>query len=91
MLALSVLGDMTFLETEHGKPHTTKGLGNWFGDRCVEAAVPGRARGLRKAGATMAAENGATPHQLKAIFGWRSLAQARASADHVAAYPAAMK
>lgn len=70
------LGAMTFLETAHGKPHTTKGLGNWFADRCVEAGVPGRAHGLRKAGATLAAQNLATPHQLMAIFGWRTLEQA---------------
>jgi hypothetical protein len=30
------------------------------------------AHGLRKAGATIAAGNGATEEQLKAIFGWRS-------------------
>jgi len=30
----------------------------------------------RKAGATVTAENGATPHQLMAIFGWNTLAQA---------------
>lgn len=70
------LGTMTFLETTHGKPHTVKGLGNWFADRCTEAGVPGRAHGLRKAGATLAAQNGATPHQLMAIFGWKTLAQA---------------
>lgn len=70
------LGTMTFLETAQGKPHTVKGLGNWFADRCVEAGVPGRAHGLRKAGATMSAENGATPHQLMAIFGWKTLSQA---------------
>ncbi|WP_445222197.1 tyrosine-type recombinase/integrase [Bradyrhizobium sp. Pa8] len=70
------LGTMTFLETAYGKPHTVKGLGNWFADRCVEAGVPGRAHGLRKAGATVSAENGATPHQLMAIFGWKTLSQA---------------
>jgi hypothetical protein len=32
--------------------------------------------GLRKAGATIAAENGATTHELMAIFGWKSLAMA---------------
>ncbi|WP_028349616.1 hypothetical protein [Bradyrhizobium murdochi] len=58
-----MLGTMTFLETAHGKPHTEKGLGNWFGDMCRDAGVPGRAHGLRKAGATLAAQNGATPHQ----------------------------
>lgn len=71
-----VLGAMTFLETEFGKPFTVKGLSNWIGDRCREAGIPGRAHGLRKAGATMAAQNGATPHQLMAIFGWKTLAQA---------------
>jgi len=30
------------------------------------------AHGLRKAGATFAAENGATDSQLKAIYGWKS-------------------
>jgi len=30
------------------------------------------AHGLRKAGATFAAENGATESQLKAIYGWKS-------------------
>jgi integrase len=72
----ATLGTMTFLETAHGKPHTVKGLGNWFADRCKEAGVPGRAHGLRKAGATLAAQNGATPHQLMAIFGWKTLSQA---------------
>jgi integrase len=42
----------------------------------MEAGVPGRAHGLRKAGATIAAENGATAHQLMSIFGWRMLEQA---------------
>ena len=32
--------------------------------------------GLRKAGATIAAENGATPYQLMSIFGWKTLEQA---------------
>ncbi len=76
ILTISPTGSLTFLETEFGKPHTTKGLGNWFSDRCRDAGVPGRAHGLRKAGATIAAENGATSHQLMAIFGWKTLAQA---------------
>jgi integrase len=76
VIALSPCGALTFLETEHKQPHSTKGLGNWFGDMCRNAGVPGRAHGLRKAGATIAAENGATPHQLMAIFGWKTLEQA---------------
>ncbi len=65
----SPVGDMTFLVTPTGAPYTVWGFGNWFRDRCVEAGVPGRAHGLRKAGAAMAAENGATTHQLMSIFG----------------------
>jgi site-specific recombinase XerD len=34
------------------------------------------AYGLRKAGATIAADNGATAHQLMAIFGWTTIKQA---------------
>jgi hypothetical protein len=33
------------------------------------------ARGLRKAGAVIAAENRATARQLKAVFGWSTLKQ----------------
>jgi integrase len=76
VLAASPCGRLTFLETEFKQPFTTKGLGNWFGDKCFKAKVPGRAHGLRKAGATIAAENGATAHQLMAIFGWKTLQQA---------------
>jgi integrase len=46
-------------------------FGNWFRNACKEAGVPGSAHGLRKAGATRAANNGATEAQLEAIFGWR--------------------
>lgn len=34
------------------------------------------AHGLRKAGATIAANNGATAHQLMAIFGWDTIKEA---------------
>jgi integrase len=69
-------GDFTFLVNEWGRPFTDAGFGNWFRDRCVEAGVPGRAHGLRKAGATIAANNGATSRQLMAIFGWDTLKEA---------------
>jgi integrase len=69
-------GDLTFLVNDWGRPFTDAGFGNWFHDRCVEAAVPGRAHGLRKAGATIAANNGATSRQLMAIFGWDTLKEA---------------
>jgi integrase len=72
----SPCGEMTFLVNDLRRPFTDAGFGNWFRDRCVEAGVPGRAHGLRKAGATIAADNGATAHQLMAMFGWDTLKMA---------------
>jgi integrase len=72
----SPCGQITFLVNDLGRPFTDAEFGNWFRDRCVEAGVPGRAHGLRKAGATIAANNGATAHQLMAIFGWSNLKMA---------------
>ena len=68
---------MTFLLTGEGKPFTPAGFTNWFRDCCEAAGVPDRsAHGLRKASATRLANAGATPHQLMAIFGWRTLKEA---------------
>lgn len=53
IIAASSLGNMTFLVTEFDRPFTAEGFGNWFRERCIEAGVPGRAHGLRKAGATI--------------------------------------
>ncbi len=68
---------LTYLTTAYGAPFTAAGFGGWFKDRCIEAGLPHcSAHGLRKAAATIAAENGATPHELMAMFGWSDLAQA---------------
>lgn len=70
-------GDLALLTTGHGKPfRSAASLGNWFRAACVAAGVPGRLHGLRKAGATIAANAGATSHQLMAMFGWTGLAEA---------------
>jgi hypothetical protein len=55
---------MTYLVTDQHRPRpfTDNGFGS--------------THGLRKAGATVAANNGATAHQLMAIFGWRTLKMA---------------
>ena len=63
-------GDLTFLVTERGQPFVKEGFGNWFREACRGTECPGSAHGLRKAGATRAAENGATERQLMAMFGW---------------------
>lgn len=77
VIAASPTGDLTFLVTEYGKPFTPAGFGNWFRDRCDEAGLPHcSAHGLRKAGATLAAEAGATDRQLMAMFDWSTAAQA---------------
>lgn len=77
IIAASPTGDMTFLVTERGNPFSAAGFTNWFRERCNEAGLRDvSAHGLRKAGATRAAENGATAHQLMAIFGWRTIKQA---------------
>jgi integrase len=45
--------------------------------RCDDAGLPHcSAHGLRKAGATIAAENGATDRQLMALYDWTSEKQA---------------
>jgi integrase len=73
----SPTGPMTYLMTEQGKPFSLNGFGNWFRDRCNEAGLQHcSAHGLRKAGASIAAGNGATPHQLMSIYGWLTLSQA---------------
>jgi integrase len=85
IIEASPTGELTFLMTEWGRPFTANGFGGWFRDRCNEAGLPQcSAHGLRKAGATIMAERGATDRQLMAMFGWESSRQATtytASAD----------
>jgi integrase len=70
-------GDLTFLVNDWGRPFTDAGFGNKFRDWCNQAGLQHcSAHGLRKAGATMAANNGATSRQLMAIFGWDTLKEA---------------
>ena len=67
---------MTFLVTAFKKPFTEKDLGNQMRDWCDSAGLPHcSAHGVRKAGAPVAAENGATHEQLKAIYGWTTYKQ----------------
>jgi len=63
-------GDLTYLVMKAGQPWVKESFTNWFREACRKASCPGSAHGLRKAGATRAAEGGATERQLMAIFGW---------------------
>jgi integrase len=84
-IAATAHGSKTFLVTSFGKPFTAKGFGNWFRDRCDEAGLKEcTAHGLRKVGATICADAGASDRQLMALFDWTSERQATiytASAD----------
>lgn len=62
---------LTWLETEYGKAFSIKGLGQKMKTWCIEAGLPHcSAHGIRKAAASIAAENGATESQLMSIFTW---------------------
>lgn len=75
-IAKTPTGDLAFLVTEWGRPFSVDGLGNKMRQWCDEAGLPQCSmHGLRKAGAVIAAENGATDDELMAIFGWTTKQQ----------------
>jgi len=77
IIEASPCGKETFLVTAAGKPFSSNGFGNKMRSWCDLAGLAScTAHGLRKAGAAIAAQNGATPHQLMSIFGWRTLKEA---------------
>lgn len=73
-------GDLAFLTAERGKPFSSPvAFGAWFKKQCIAAGLPDKGcspHGLRKAGATIAAESGATAHELMAMFGWSRISMA---------------
>jgi integrase len=77
ILDASKTGDLTFLVNEGNRPFTANGFGNRMREWCDQAGLPRcTSHGLRKAGAAIAAENGATAHELMSIFGWLTLKEA---------------
>jgi len=64
-------GDLALITGERGEPLTKESFGNYFREACRAAGVNKSAHGVRKIGATRAAENGATVAELEALFGWR--------------------
>lgn len=76
-IAATPSGHLTFLVSKLGKPFSVAGFGMRFRDWCDAAGLPEcTAHGLRKIAAVRTAQNGATPAQLMAIFGWRDIKQA---------------
>lgn len=70
-------GHLNYLVTEFGKPYASaKAFGNRFKSWCTMAGLPHcTAHGMRKGAAVIAAENGATHDDMKAIFGWQTSKQ----------------
>jgi integrase len=72
--ATPLTGRSSFLVTEHGQPFSVAGFGNAFRVWCDQAELPHcTAHRLRKATAARLAERGATPHEIMAITGHRTL------------------
>lgn len=79
VIAASPCEHLTFLTTAYGRPHSERAFGSWFKAHCRAAGLPHCSpHGLRKAGATILAERGASDRQLMAIYGWTSSSQASA-------------
>lgn len=78
IIAASPCGDLAFITTKSGQPfRSPASFGQQFRKWCDEAGLPQcSAHGLRKAGAAIAAENGASDRQLMALFGWSKPDQA---------------
>lgn len=65
---------IAILTTQHGKPFTEKGFGNWVSKAAERAGLPHcSAHGLRKAAARRLAEAGCSTHEIMAITGHQSL------------------
>jgi integrase len=70
VLRAGPVGELTFICGERRQPFVKESFGTAFREACRAAGVEKSAHGVRKAGATRAAENGATVAELNALFGW---------------------
>jgi integrase len=72
-------GDLTFLVAERGRPYMSPIVfGRRFRLWCDEAGLSDQctAHGVRKAGATIAANDGASARELMAMYGWSRISMA---------------
>jgi len=77
VLDASPLGKVTWLETEYGQPWSIAGFGTKMRQWCDEAGLQGlSSHGIRKATGIIAAERGATAHEIMAILGHSTLEEA---------------
>lgn len=76
VIAATATGELHLLVTDYGKPFSVAGFGNWFGEASRKAGIEKNTHGLRKLSATMAANGGATAHELMSQYGWSNSKQA---------------
>lgn len=77
-LRLGPTGDLAFICGDRGQPLTKETFGNYFRRACNAAGLTGKsAHGVRKIGATRAADAGASERELEALFGWTGGTMAR--------------
>lgn len=79
-LAAGPCADLAFICGKNRRPLVKETFGNMFKTACKAAGIDQAkkaAHGLRKVAATRAADNGATVHQLMAIFGWKDIKMAQ--------------
>lgn len=76
MFLEAISDNMVWILTVHGKPRTQKGLSSYVSEAASKADLPHcSAHGLRKARATVLANNGWTTHRIAAWTGHKSLAE----------------
>ncbi|WP_373489487.1 tyrosine recombinase XerC [Blastomonas sp.] len=75
-------GCTTFLQTTQGKPRSANGMGTAMRAWCDAAGLPQcSSHGLRKACSRRLVEAGATPHEMMAVTGHKTLAEAQRYAE----------
>ena len=78
VLATTDRNHLTIINTEHGQPFTVDGFSQWMRHAITEAGLPLECQphGLRKAAGRRLAEAGCTAHEIMAVLGHTTLAEA---------------
>jgi integrase len=70
------VGDLAWCCGSRGEPFKVASMGRAFAEAAQMAGIKKSVHGVRKIAAIIAADNGATTHELMAIFGWLSVRMA---------------
>lgn len=68
---------LTFVQTQYGKPFAAASFTNWFSEKAEDAGLPEKStpHGLRKASLRRLAEAGCTANQIMAVSGHKNLSE----------------